>query len=136
MPKYFIEKLYYYDYDEQEKHESDIVDQTKDLNYKNHNWLTNTRFIGFMVIFYFIKLILMICCCKPLSHLRLCLCPYRCRWIGRFYYKYWLSLIWTEILTLLIAGYLVFLVSGYLNSNLPLTSTHGETLATVVGQWI
>ena len=103
MPTYFIEKLYFYDYDEQEKHDSEIIDQTKDLNYKNHNWLTNTRFIGFLLIVYFIKLILMIFCCKPLSHSRRHLCPYR--WIGRFYPKYWLSLVWTEILTLLIAQY-------------------------------
>lgn len=134
MPDYFIEKLYFYDYDEQEKHEEEIIDQTKDLNYKNHNWLTNTRFIGFLVIIYFIRLVLMICCCKPLSHSRRHLCPYR--YIGRFYPKYWLSLVWTEILTILIAGYFVFLVSGYLNYKLPLTSTHGETLATGVGQFI
>jgi hypothetical protein len=55
--------------------------------------------------------------------------------VNKWYQKYYKQIIFYELILLMLFGYLVVLVYGYLNWNLPLFTTQGERVSTLLGQW-
>ena len=111
------------------------------MHYKNHNALTNGRTIILLLFLFHIKLLIMFLVCRPLARSenkkwnKINYYKERTIDMNYWYEKYYNQMIFTEIIMLTLFGYLVVLVYGYLNWNLPLVTTQGEVLSTVIGQW-
>jgi len=66
IPDGWLENMYTYD-DKQHEVHGDILDQARDLHYKNHNALTNGSTIFILLFLYHVKALITFLVCKPLS---------------------------------------------------------------------
>ena len=98
-----------------------------ELSYDTHNALLNLNTIGLAIFIYHLKLLILPLILRPCSNK-----------YPRFkkYYDSWVySMLFTEILVLLLVGYFELLISGYLVWFMPLMTTNGEVFSTIIGIW-
>jgi len=95
------------------------------MGYENHNAMQNLNTIGVLIFLFHIKAAIMMAICRPLSRKK-----EKC---AKCYDIYLNSLIFTEVIALMVEGYFELLIAGYLNFKLPLMTTNGEGWGTIMG---
>ena len=120
-----LELVFEFDDEKQDEMADDIFDQTQDIGYDSHNSIMNLKTVAVIYLFYLLKLPLIVV--VKLFSLLLG---------GRYYTKeiynfLYDALFFKEILTILLEGYIEFLIAAYFNliNNEALDTTNGEIQA-------
>ena len=91
-----------------------------DLGYDTHNAVLVLGSMGIFVLIYYFKLLL-----------NLALKPIKNKKVQKLRSKYSKSLFFSEILSIVMEGYIEFLIAQYLNLSLPLDSKTGEVISLI-----
>ena len=116
-----------FDEDAQSEMQAQIFDQMRDLGYESHNLIQNLNSLAIFALIYFLKVIFLVMV-KAFSALS------RNKWgSGDLYERMKANLFFSEIIAIMLEGYLEFLIACSLNLQAPLYSMSGEVFSTILG---
>ena len=99
-----------------------MLDQMEDIGYGSHNAIMNLGTMGIIFYFFFIKALFCIVVLKGLAKIN----PLK---FGKYYNKMYSMLFFSEILQLIMEGFMEFSTAGYLNIRQPLFTTGAEQMS-------
>ena len=99
-----------------------MLDQMEDIGYGSHNAILNLGTLGVVFYLYLIKAVLCIVVLKGLAKIN----PEK---FGKYYDKLYTILFFSEILQLMMEGFMEFSTASYLNIRQPLFTTKAETMS-------
>jgi hypothetical protein len=94
----------------------------EDIGYGSHNAIMNLGTMGIIFYFFFIKAVFCIVVLKGLAKIN----PLK---FGKYYNKMYSMLFFSEILQLIMEGFMEFSTAGYLNIRQPLFTTGAEQMS-------